>query len=233
MRLRQVALVARDLEPIGTELREALALGEPFVDEGVGVFGLRNVVFPVGDTFFEIVQPVREGTTAGRYLERRGGDGGYMVLFEVRDLSRERQRLAGLGVRAVWSIALDDIAAVHLHPTDVGGAIVSFDQPTPPGAWRWGGPGWDTRSRTDRVTGITGVTIQSPDPPRLAARWGEVLGRAVDGDRIELDDGVVRFVRDEDGRGEGIAGVEVDVVEGRAVAPRTIGGVKISPRSRS
>ena len=64
---------------------------------GVGAFGLRNAVFAIGDTFLEVVAPVRDDTTAGRYLERRGGDGGYMALFQVPDVADARRRVADLG----------------------------------------------------------------------------------------------------------------------------------------
>ena len=40
-----------------------------FRDPGVELFGLRNAVIPVGDTFLEVVSPIKEGTTAGRLLE--------------------------------------------------------------------------------------------------------------------------------------------------------------------
>jgi hypothetical protein len=85
-RLRQVALVARELEAGSASLRRALHLGEPFHDPGVGEFGLDNAVFSLGDTFLEVVAPVRADTTAGRYLARRGGDGGYMAIFQVADV---------------------------------------------------------------------------------------------------------------------------------------------------
>src|SRR3712207_1913086 len=143
LRLRQVVLVARELEPVVARLREALPLGEPFHDPGVGHFGLRNAVMALGDTFVEVVSPVQEGTTAGRYLDRRGGDGGYMVMFQVDDLAGARERVKALGVRTVWSLDLDDISDDHLHPRDMGGAIVALDECRPEGSWRWGGPAWE------------------------------------------------------------------------------------------
>src|SRR5437867_2360968 len=73
-RLRQVALVARALEPVAAALQAEFQLGDPYRDSGVAEFGLENVVFAVGDTFLEVVSPVADGTTAGRYLDRRGGD---------------------------------------------------------------------------------------------------------------------------------------------------------------
>src|SRR5215467_6279235 len=100
-RLRQVALVAHDCDRVAGELRQAFGLAEPFHDPGVGQFGLTNAVFAVGDTFLEVVAPARPDTTAGRYLERRGGDGGYMAIFQMPDLAAARRRLADLGVRVV------------------------------------------------------------------------------------------------------------------------------------
>ena len=71
-RLRQIALVARDLEEVTGELQKTFGWADPFHDPGVGEFGLENSVFAAGETFIEVVSPVKPGTTAGRYLEKRG-----------------------------------------------------------------------------------------------------------------------------------------------------------------
>src|ERR1700689_2302298 len=177
-RLRQVALVARDCGRVASQLRQAFGWAQPFHDPGVGRFGLTNAVFAVGDTFLEVVAPVRPDTTAGRYLERRGGDGGYMAIFQVPDLAAARRRLAGLGVRVVWTSDLPDIAGTHLHPRDVPGAIVSVDWADPPDSWRWAGPDW-TGPRAGEVArqeGISGLTVALEDPLAGARRWAAVLG---------------------------------------------------------
>src|SRR5579863_3475385 len=101
-RLRQVALAAHDLEPVAKALAATFGWPEPFHDPGVGEFGLENSVFAAGDTFVEVVAPVRSATTAGRYLERRGGDTGYMAIFQVDDVGAARERVAAAGVRVVW-----------------------------------------------------------------------------------------------------------------------------------
>jgi hypothetical protein len=145
-RLRQVALVAHDCGRVTAELSRAFGWPQPFRDPGVAQFGMTNAVFAVGDTFVEVVAPARPGTTAGRYLERRGGDGGYMAIFQVPDLAAARRRLAGLGVRVVWTADLPDIAGTHLHPKDVPGAIVSLDWAAPAESWRWAGPSWTGRA---------------------------------------------------------------------------------------
>jgi hypothetical protein len=195
VRLRQAVLVARELEPVAELLRDALGLEEPFRDPGVGEFGLANVVFAIGDCFLEVVSPLASGTAAGRQLERAGGDGGYMALFDLTDLSSARERVAELGVRIVWQIDLPDISGTHLHPADVPGAIVSLDCSDPYGTWRWGGPGWTGRRGEGAPGGLTGITVAVAEPLLAAERWGEVLGvpRAAGEARLELDGGEVRF----------------------------------------
>jgi hypothetical protein len=217
MRLRQVALAARTLEPALALLQQVLGLGEPFRDPGVAEFGLENGVLPVGDGFLEVVSPAKPGTTAGRWLERRGGDAGYMAIFQTGDLAAARERLARLGVRVVWEVTLEDAATLHLHPRDVGGAIVSIDAMQPPESWRWAGPGWRERSRAEVATGLVGAVIEAPEPEKLALRWGEVLGVKPDPDpeggfTLALERGTrVRVVPAAGGREAAIVAVEVAV----------------------
>ncbi len=171
IRLRQVALVARDLDRVVDELCTRLGLTVCFHDPGVAAFGLHNALMMIGDQFLEVVAPTQDGTTAGRLLDKRGGDGGYMAIYEVDDLDAREAALGEADVRIVWRGDLPDIRGRHLHPADVGGAIVSIDQPIPNGAWRWGGPDWVAHRDTSVVTAIAGVVIGATDPASMRARW--------------------------------------------------------------
>src|SRR4029453_15364896 len=219
MRIRQIALVARELEPVVADLCAVFDLEVSFCDPGVATFGLHNAVLPVGDTFLEVVSPVREETTAGRFLERRRGDGGYMVILQSGDLAADRRGAQALQVRVVWEATLADIATIHLHPRDLGGALVSVDQPRPATGWRWAGPGWERKMRTGVVKRVVGAELQAADPAALARRWAEVFARSVSWDgadvhEIALDEGRLRFVPPRDKRGDGIAVVELEVADG-------------------
>src|SRR5215469_9239142 len=213
-RLRQVALVAADCDTTSRQLQEAFDWPDPFHDSGVGRFGLTNAVFAAGDTFVEVVAPVQPDTTAGRYLDRRGADSGYMAIFQVPDLAEARRRVAAAGIRVVWTADLADIAGTHLHPKDVPGAIVSLDWADPAESWRWAGPEWTGRAPAHRPGGVIGLTIEVIDPARAAARWAEVLGVAVTQQRdtavIELTQAGqdLRFVP-ATGRGEAITEVRL------------------------
>jgi hypothetical protein len=235
-RLRQVALVAHDCDRVAGELRAAFGWAEPFHDPGVGQFGLVNAVFAAGDTFVEVVAPAQPGTAAGRYLDRRGGDCGYMAIFQLPDLAAARRRLDALGVRVVWTADLPDIAGTHLHPADVPGAIVSLDWAAPPRSWRWAGPAWTGRAPEPGPGGVTGLTIEVADPPAAARRWAAVLGLDGDGSApasapapaVELPESGQRllFVPASAGHGEGIT--EVRIAGLPPGGPWLIGGVRFT-----
>ena len=216
MRLRQIALVAHDLEKAKADITAVLGLGKDYPDPGVGHFGLVNAVWPVGDTFLEVVSPKQDGTTAGRLLDKRGGDGGYMTIFQTGDIRQARARAAEHGVRFVWNTDREDgVWASHLHPKDTGGTLISFDQMEPPARWEWGGPDWQKNAKTDVAQEIVGAELQADDPAALSERWAAVLGlkrEERDGAwRLALEGGELRFVPARDGRGEGLGGFDVKV----------------------
>ena len=228
-------LVAAELEPVERELRAALGLGEPYRDPGVGEFGLQNAVFALGDCFLEVISPLRQGTAAGRYLERHGGDGGYMAIFDLEDLESARARVARSGIRVVWRIDLPDISGTHLHPADMHGAIVSLDRSQPYGSWRWGGPQWTGRVGQGAPGRLTGITLAVAEPATVAARWGHVLGAPLQrGERptLALDEGLVSF-RAPAGRGDdGLVEIACSGVPGLGEVPEgvEIGGVRLRPQ---
>ena len=212
-RLRQAVLVARDLDAVSDQIQRELGLGEPYHDPGIGAFGLANSVFAVGNSFLEVVSPIQEGTTAGRYLDRHGGDAGYMAMFQVPDMEATEKRIADLGVRVVWQGDYSDISGRHLHPKDIGGAIVSLDWAEPPDSWRWAGPDWTAKVPEHPGGGIISMTVRVRDPQEVAHRWASVLDLETggDGSEIDVDEGRqrVRFAQTEDPEDEGVSEVVI------------------------
>ena len=185
LRLRQVVIAARDLDATVSRLCADLHLSVCFNDPGVATFGLRNALMTVGDQFIEVVSPIENNTAAGRLLDRRQADvTAYMVMFEVDDLDARLAALQDAGVRTVWSGDHDTIRGRHLHPADIGGAIVSLDETNPRGSWMWAGPTWTAHEENAVVTAIAGYTIAVEDPAAVAMRWSA----------LDLRHGV-RFVR--------------------------------------
>ena len=219
-KLRQIALVARHLAPLEEDLTAIFGLGAPFRDPAVARFGLENIVIPIGNQFLEVVAPMKPGTAAERYLERRGGDGGYMVILQCADPKVRNRRVDSLGWRIAHTYGYDDHDGLQLHPKDTGGTFLEVDWApnfeAEDGPWHPGGADWHASRRTGRVQGIAAAEIQSGDPVALATRWGGLLGTP-EGNRIRTESGDIRFVRETDGRGDGLAAIDLFCSDPRAV----------------
>tara|TARA_Y100001934_G_scaffold104096_1_gene127976 strand:- start:233 stop:1009 length:777 start_codon:yes stop_codon:yes gene_type:complete len=228
IQLRQICLVAEKLEPVLQDLTGILGINRCYVDPGVGAFGLENTLMPIGRNFLEVVAPVQEGTAGGRYLERRGGDGGYMVITQAD--SREtfttvRQQALDNGVRVAFESDRDDWSLCQLHPGDMKAAFLEIETDAHNdfnGSWHpVGGLGWEDKVKQDVTVDYTGVELQSPDPAELSQLWSKVTGIAAElrgtDIVIPLNNVVLRFVEATDGRGAGLGGLDVAVANRAAI----------------
>ncbi|HJM74432.1 MAG TPA: VOC family protein [Dehalococcoidia bacterium] len=228
IRIRQICLVAHDLDRVQQQLDAVFGIEVAHRDPGVGNYGLHNVLIPVGNQLLEIVAP-KEGeheTPGGRFLKRRGGDGGYMVIMQVPKAAYAgyEEHVASLGVRLVAEPGkgLEHAGGMQLHPKDVPGAIPELrwnaDEDRSDGAWWPAGDDWQRAKHTEIVDGIWAAELQSADPAAMAARWGEVLDEPVASDAdgnpmLALDGSDIRFVPLCDGRPEGLGGLDLSATD--------------------
>jgi Glyoxalase-like domain len=226
LRLRQLALVANDLDPVVDNLKAVFGVEVAFNDPGVASFGLKNAVIPVGHQFVEVVAPIQDNTAGGRYLARRGGDSGYMVILQCDDHAPRKARVDELGIRKVAEAEEKNYSIMQLHPQDTSGSFLEIDvqvggEPMD-GPWMPAGKNWQKAIRTERVDGIAAAEIQSPEPEVVADRWSKILDLALERDdedrpTLTLDNATIRFVAATDGRGEGLGGIDVVAVDRDAV----------------
>jgi Glyoxalase-like domain len=220
MRLRQIVFAAQSLSGGRAALAQLLSLRAPYRDPGVAEFGIDNAVFNFGDQFIEVIAPTLPDTACGRHLARHG-DSGYMLILQTDNFAREQAHWTALGVRTIWTTARTEITAAHLHPKDVGGAIVSVDEPRPAESWLWGGRDWRVLPGLAGRQRVRGFTLRAADPEALARRWALVLRLpeptpTADGWRLRLDDATIDLVHGAPGR-DGIAGFRLAVAEPEAV----------------
>ena len=217
LRLRQICLVAKDINAVTSALEQVFGIAVCHIDPGVRRFGLENRLLPIGNQLLEIVAPVVAGTAAERYLQRRGGDGGYMVITQCDSVEHRRARVTEVGVRIAHALKHDDYDGMQLHPRDTGGAFLEIDQQlndtAPDGAWHPAGPNWQDFRRTETVASIAAAELQSPDPRTLAERWANIIESPVtenDGRfEIELENAHLYFVELGDTRGEGLSALHL------------------------
>jgi len=226
LRLRQICLVAHELAPAVEDLTEVLGLATCHHDPAVGKYGLKNALLPVGTNFLEVVAPTEGGTAGGRYLDRRGGDGGYMVILQCDNVEERRARMGALDVRIANALNYGDFTGLQLHPRDTGGCMLETDtmdgDQAADGPWHPAGGNWKSAVRLERTAAMVGAELQSPDPGALAARWGEILHHpvtagAAGGPEIVLDNATLRFVEIVDGRPEGLGGVDIRAADGAGI----------------
>ena len=223
LRLRQIALVADRLAPVEEALCDVFGIQVCYRDPGVGHFGLENALFPIGNQLLEVVAPIRPDTAGGRYLERRGGDGGYMVITQCDDHAPRRARVAALGVRIVNQFETHEFRNMQLHPKDTGGSFFEIDEQLGQrahdrdGPWEPAGPDWQRARALERVTGIAAAELQCDDPAVVARRWGEIAELPVALESgiptLALENATLRFVPCSDGRPEGLGGIDLHTAD--------------------
>ena len=222
MDIRQIVMVSALRDPIVSDLCNLFEFEVSFNDPGVGHFGLENAVIPIGNDFLEVVSPVEENTTAGRFLDKRNGDGGYMIIIQVDDFDKSKAIVTKKEIGIVWETDLPEARAIHLHPKQMGGAILSLDWMNPKESWKWAGPNWEDHI-AGPITGVDGVEIQSEDPESMFKGWLEILGvpKSDSENRvIYLDNTWLKFVEDKDGRGAGVSAFSLKANDHKSIMDR-------------
>ncbi|MGB6400411.1 MAG: hypothetical protein WBF73_32710 [Bradyrhizobium sp.] len=206
LRLRQICLVAPQLEPVISDIAAIMGLSVCYRDGNVAKYGLENALLPVDTILLEVVAPFREGTAAGRFIDRTEGRGGYMAIFCCDDPDEREKHANAMGVRTANVITHAPYHGVQLHPRDCRSAFIEFNHtdgsddvlgPYPPA-----GPDWQNFIRKDVTQALIGVEMQSPDPQGLASHWGKIIGVAAgnggDGEaELKLPNCSFRFVEGE------------------------------------
>jgi hypothetical protein len=237
IRIRQVALCTDDIWREEQAIVSALGVAGVHRDPP-NVFEMRNVVFAVGDTFLEVLQPTADSAPSARFLTKRGGPGGYMLILQVDDLDAARTRVDDLGIRIVYDEPPArhhgvEAGAVHLHPGDTGGAIMSLDRMDPIDGWAWAGRAWQGHVHNGVVERIVGVELRSADAEALATRFSALADRPCSVNEegewsIDLDDSVVRIVVGESGERDQLTAVEMIATDRSTVgAAHVIAGTEI------
>ena len=208
MRLRQIALETPELRGVEQEICTKLGLEVCYRDPGLSHFGLRHGLYAIGDQILELVAPKEPDTTAERFLERRQGEGGYMVLLQTQKIEQHKSRLEENNIRVIHDGKITknnaSIRGIHLHPRDVGGAILSLDEANPAESWLWAGQDWQYHSVDTMVTKINAIELQADDPELMAEQWSKATGLPSRSCVIDLENAVIRFVNTSNKRGDGL-----------------------------
>lgn len=229
-RLRQIALVAKDLDRARYLLTEVLGTQVLYIDPQVARWGIRNVLVALGGDVIEVCSPFQEGTTAGRLIDKRG-DGGYMVIMQTTDAASQRRFIESNKLaKVIYSHEHDNVVCVQYHPKGIlGGMMPELDSHTPTfsdltrldskySPWHACGKDYESYSRVMKRCAhlkLLNVTCRlaanDADTERAAKQWENVFGVARDGSELAFTNARLKFVPGVTGRSDGLESITVGV----------------------
>ncbi|KAF9697988.1 hypothetical protein EKO04_004316 [Ascochyta lentis] len=227
-RLRQIALVVKDIKRARQLLTHVIGTSVIYEDPAVGQWGLQNFLIPLGGDIIEVVSPLKEGTTAGRLLDKRG-DGGYMIIMQTEDAKERRQYIESKDlVKVITNQEHGDTVFVQYHPKGIPGGVMpeldshapSTDNPTPLKSrfspWHACGPDYEKyypRMKQTAHLSLEGcvLRLQAGDHGHEAAArdWEEVFGVARSRDLLAFTNARMGFIPGRDGHPEGLVSITV------------------------
>jgi methylmalonyl-CoA/ethylmalonyl-CoA epimerase len=127
MKIDHLGIAVRSLEDslpfyrdtLGLELKET----ESIEDQGVKV-----ALLPVGESRIELLEPLSEDSTVGRFIGRRG-EGLHHICYEVDSLESKLKELGSRGVRLLEGYprrGAEGKLVAFLHPGSANGVLVEL-----------------------------------------------------------------------------------------------------------
>ena len=92
--------------------------------------GLTAAFLQVGDAEIELLAPLREDSTVGKFLARRG-PGMHHVAYGVDDIARAMEDARAAGMELIDEeprMGMHGTLIVFIHPKSVGGVLTEFVQ---------------------------------------------------------------------------------------------------------
>lgn len=219
IRLRQVCIAAPRITA-ANDFAELFDVPIVYRDPLIIEFGLENALLGFGGTFVEFIAPVKDGTTATRFLAKHPNGGGYMVIHDTDDYDTIRARVDEYGVQVAYEstpeirgpeknlpeYGYDSFKHLQLHPRSVGGTLMEFSQTADNedlfGGYAPAGLNWQEQVRGRDLPKIVATECTSTDHRAMAETWAALMDKPTEAEGddllIRLDGGGVdRFAHGE------------------------------------
>ena len=129
--LHHVAIAVHDIDATAAFYRTTFGLPGIEASETLPDQGVRAAFIPLGNCRIELLQPLRDDTTVGRYLAKHG-EGLHHICLETDDINGELERIATTGVTLIDQTPRHGLAGLigFLHPRSTGGVLIELVQVT-------------------------------------------------------------------------------------------------------
>lgn len=130
-RLNHVAIVVPDLAVAAETYRTTLGatVSAPL---DLPEHGVTTVFVELPNTKIELLHPLGEGSTIGKFLANNASGGIHHVCYEVEDIIAARDKLKADGLRVLGDgepkIGAHGKPVLFLHPKDLFGTLVEIEQ---------------------------------------------------------------------------------------------------------
>jgi methylmalonyl-CoA epimerase len=124
-----IGIAVQDLDEATDRYRRLLGV-DPSHRERVDDQGVEEVLFPVGESFVQLLGSLGPETPIGRHLRKRG-PGVHHVAYRVTDVSRALEHLLAEGATAIDSSPRPgsrDTLVAFVHPRAMEGVLVELVQ---------------------------------------------------------------------------------------------------------
>jgi len=229
-RLRQIALIAGDIDRARYLLTTILGTEIVFEDPQVAQWGLKNFLVAIGGDIIEVCSPFKPDTTVGRLLEKRG-DGGYMIIMQTIDAAAQRKKIeSNKWTKVIYSHSHDDAECIQYHPKGIpGGMMPELDShkpsPTNPtpledvfSPWHPCGSDYEQYSagmkRCSHLRLLGATCRLSPgqtDTEAAAGLWEKYFGVRRESSDLVFTNARLKFVPGVHGQPEGLESVTVEI----------------------
>ena len=127
LNLDHIAIAVHDLDRTIEGYRDRYVV-EPLYRETVESQGVEEAMIPVGGSFIQLLQPLSDETTVGRFLSKNG-EGLHHIAYAVLDIEAALAHLAATGARLIDAeprIGGRGARIAFVHPADLGGTLMEL-----------------------------------------------------------------------------------------------------------
>jgi len=123
-----VAIAVKDLDEAIKTYENLLGIKPSHIEE-VPDQGIKAALLVIGDMEIELIQPIKSDTGVAKFLESKG-EGIHHICFEVDDVDKDLESLAGRGVQLIDKQGRKGLAGKigFVHPKSTKGVLIELAQ---------------------------------------------------------------------------------------------------------
>ena len=129
MKIDHIGIATRQIRDAAAVWQDALGL-ELEHSEEVDDQGVRVVMLPIGETRIELLEPLRQDSPVGRFLEKRG-PGVHHIAIRVDDIKATLEQLKQKGARLIDEtprVGAGGCLVAFIHPASADGVLLELVQ---------------------------------------------------------------------------------------------------------